>query len=89
MRLSEYIISKNDFTGVAMIRLAYNGISHDYSKWRINGQYIFFYDDNMKVSHILWTTDSIKLIDDTHVVIGHDNKHDIAMELFYGGAILP
>ena len=88
MRLSQYIIEKNDFSGVAMIRLAYNGTSHDYSKWRVNGQYIFFYDNHLKVSHVLWTTDSIKVIDDTKIIVSHDGKDDIGMELFYGGAIL-
>lgn len=87
MRLSQYIIEKNDFGGVAMIRLVYNGLSHDYTKWRVNGQYIFFYDEHLKVAHILWTTDTIKVIDETSIVISHDNKHEIGLELFYGGAI--
>ena len=88
MRLSEFIIDKNDFSEVAIIRLIYDGKSNDYSRWRVNGTYIFFYDDTMKVSHMLWTTDSIKVIDDNRIIINHDNKHDIALELFYGGAIL-
>lgn len=89
MRLSQYILEKNDFDGVSMIRLIYKEKYYDYSKWKISGQNIFFYDDNLKVTHILWTTDPIEVVDDVRIIIGHDNnKHKIALELFYGGAIL-
>jgi len=88
MRLSQYVLEKNDFDGVAVIRLIYQEKYYDYSKWKISDQNIFFYDDNLKVTHVLWTTDSIELVDDIRIIIKHDNKHKIALELFYGGAIL-
>lgn len=91
MTLSDYLTAKNKFSGIAMIRLVYNGISYDYNKWKISGQNIFFYDDSLKVTHVLWTTDDIKEIDDVHVMINQDSdpKYIVALELFYGGAILP
>lgn len=88
MRLSQYIIEKNDFSGVVMIRLSYNGENYDYSKWRVNGQYLFFYDNTMKVSHILWTTDPITIMDDNRIILLHNDKDQIEMKMFYGGAIL-
>jgi hypothetical protein len=90
MTLSDYLTIKNKFAGVAMIRLVYNGISYDYSKWKISGQNIFFYDNELKVTHVLWTTENIKEIDDVHIIINPDidPKYTIGLELFYGGAIL-
>lgn len=91
MTLSDYLTTKNKFAGVAMIRLVYKGISYDYSKWKISGQNIFFYNDELKVTHVLWTTENIKEIDEVHIIINPDTdpKYTIALELFYGGAILP
>lgn len=88
MRLSQYVLEKNDFDGVSMIRLIYNEKSYDYSKWKISGQNIFFYDNDLKVGHVLWTTDPAKVIDDNRIIVEHDTKNSIALELFYGGAIL-
>lgn len=88
MILSQYLINKNNFSGVAMIRIVYKGGCYDYSKWRLSNEYLFFYDDNFKIIHMLYITDCIKEIDDTHIVINYDNKYDIGLELFYGGAIL-
>jgi hypothetical protein len=90
MTLSNYITTKNKFAGVAMIRLVYNGISYDYNKWKISGQNIFFYDDSLKVTHVLWTTDDITEIDDVHIIVNKDSdsKYTVGLELFYGGAIL-
>ena len=89
MTLLDYSTAKNKFSGVAMIRLSYNAGYYDYSIWKISGQNIFFYDENLKVCHVLWTTDPIKVIDDNHIVISQDDKYDIGLEFFYGGAILP
>jgi hypothetical protein len=88
--LADWIKEKNKFDNVAMIRLVYKGISYDYSKWKISGQNIFFYDDELKATHVLWTTENIKKIDDVHVIINPDTdpKYTVALELFYGGAIL-
>jgi hypothetical protein len=88
MTLSEYLLSKNSFDGVAMIRLVYNGHSHDYTKWKVSGQNLFFFDTNMKVCHILWTTDTISVVDENHITIAIKNNETIGLELFYGGAIL-
>ena len=41
----------------------------------------------MKASHILWTTDPLQIVDDTHAVYA-PGDYDIGLELFYGGAIL-
>jgi hypothetical protein len=44
----------------------------------------------MKVGHILWTTEDITVIDETHIIINEgDDKYSVGLELFYGGAILP
>jgi hypothetical protein len=87
--LSDWIKEKNKFTSVSMIRLVYDGVAHDYTKWKFSGQNIFFYDSNNKVETILWTTETITIVDDNCIVInaGH-NKLNIGLELFYGGAIL-
>lgn len=89
-KLSDWINEKNKFDGVSMVRLVYDGRTHDYTRWKFSGQNIFFFHDDMKVGHILWTTEDINIIDETHIVIneGHD-KYSIGLELFYGGAILP
>jgi hypothetical protein len=89
MTLARYLQDKDKFSSVVMIRLVYDGKSHDYTRWKFSGQNIFFFDDNMKVSHVLWTTEDISEIDDTHVIINPDNtKLSIGLELFYGGATL-
>lgn len=90
MRLSEYLINKNDLGGITMIRLIYKETSFDYSKWKISGQNVFFYDNNLKVGHVLWTTDNVNIIDDTKITINADTdpKYTVQVELFYGGAIL-
>lgn len=85
--LARYIADNSDLVGVAMIRLVYNNKSWDYSHWKISGQNLFFFDENMKVGHILWTTDPIKQIDDNHIIYSPDN-HAVGLELFYGGATL-
>ncbi len=89
MTLSRFIQDKNKFDGVVMIRLIYDGKSHDYSRWKLSGQNIFFFDDNMKVGHVLWTTEDISEVDDTHIIINPnpDPKYVIGLELFYGGVI--
>jgi len=88
--LARYLQDKDKFSGVAMIRLVHDGKSHDYTRWKFSGQNIFFFDDSMKVSHVLWTTEDISEIDDTHIIINpnSDSKYVIGLELFYGGAIL-
>ena len=87
--LAKYLQSKDNFNGVSMIRLVYNNQSYDYTVWKFSGQNIVFYDDSMRVCHILWTNDTIEVIDDTHVIINYiEDKHKIGLELFYGGAIL-
>lgn len=90
MKLDRFIQDKNQFEGVSMIRLIYNSISHDYTLWKFSGQNIFFFDNSMKVGHVLWTTETIKTIDDNHIIINPDSdpKYTIGLELFYGGVIL-
>lgn len=85
--LARYIADKSDFVGVAMIRLVYNGGFWDYNHWKISGQNLFFFDENMRVGHILWTTDPIKEVDENHVVYCPDNRA-VGLELFHGGATL-
>ena len=80
----EWIKDKDRFDGVSMIRLVIDGQANDYSKWKLSGQNIFFFDNNGKLDMALWTTDKIKIINDTSIVI-NDN---IGLEIFYGGAIL-
>ncbi len=58
-KLSDWINEKNKFDGVSMVRLVYNGQAHDYTRWKFSGQNIFFFHDDMKVGHILWTTDQV------------------------------
>lgn len=82
--LAQWILDKNKFSGVSMIRLIYDGKEHDYTKWKLSGKNIFFYNNN-KIETSLWTTDKIKIIDDVRIVI----NNDIGLELFYGGALLP
>ena len=87
MKLSDYLLDKQNLVGVCMIRLTYNNGYWDYTRWKFSGQNIFFFNEDMKVGHILWTTDPIKLVDDTHAVYA-PGDYDIGFELFYGGAIL-
>jgi hypothetical protein len=86
--LSDWIKNKNKFDGVSMIRLVYDGKAHDYTRWKFSGQNIFFFDNDMKVGHVLWTTESIKIIDETHIITNEGHIHSVGLELFYGGAIL-
>ena len=87
MTLSEYLLSKNNLDGVAMIRLVYNGSFQDYTKWKSSDPYFFLFDNNMKINHILWLTENVSVVDENHIttIINNDT---IGMELFYGGAIL-
>ena len=87
--LVRYYQDKNLFDGVAMIRLVHDGVYEDYSKWVCDKNNLFFFDDSMKIGHILFMSDPIKEIDDTHITINPDNpKFCIGLELFYGGATL-
>jgi hypothetical protein len=87
--LARYFKDKNNFDAVVMIRLVHDGVYEDYSKWITDNNYLFFFDDSMKISHILFLNDPIKEIDETHITINLDNpKFCIGLELFYGGAIL-
>ena len=83
--LNRYLVDKDDFNGVAMIRLAYNGGFWDYTKWRISDKHLFFFNQDMRVGHILWISDPIKEIDNTHITVD-DGLSTIGLELFYGGA---
>lgn len=86
--LSRYFTDKNSFEGVALVRLVYDGVYEDYSRWSINNNNLFFFDDSMKVGHILFLTDPIKEIDEIHIMVNPDNsKLCVGLELFYGGAI--
>lgn len=87
MTLSDYILKNPQLDSIVMIRLIYNGGYWDYTNWKISGQNIFFFNEDMKVGHILWTTDTIKQVDDTHIIYQPENKN-IGLEFFYGGAIL-
>ena len=85
--LARYFADKGDFKSVAMIRLVHDGVYEDYSRWTVDNNNLFFFDDSMKVGHILFLTDPIKEIDDTHIRINLDNpKLCLGLELFYGGA---
>jgi hypothetical protein len=87
--LADWIKEKNKFDGVSMIRLIYDGQAHDYSRWKFSGQNIFFFENNMKVGHVLWTTENITIIDENHIIINEDNdKYACALTIYYGGAIL-
>ena len=86
--LSDCIKEKNKFDGVSMVRLIHDGQAHDYNRWKFSGQNIFFFENDMKVGHILWITENITVIDDNHIIINEGHEHSIGMELFYGGAIL-
>ena len=85
--LGQYYKDKSYFDGVSMIRLVYNGGYWDYTHWKSSGQNLFFFDEDMKASHILWTTDPLQIVDDTNAVYA-PGDYDIGFELFYGGAIL-
>jgi len=100
MKLSDYLLDKQDLVGVCMIRLTYyshrrecrgparsRALYWDYTRWKFSGQNIFFFNEDMRVGHILWTTDPIKVVDDTHAIYV-PGDYDIGLELFYGGAIL-
>lgn len=80
----EWIRDKNKFVGVAMVRIVIDSQAHDYTKWKFNGQNIFFFDENNEPNLTLWTTDQIKIIDENTIVI----NDKIGLELFYGGANL-
>jgi hypothetical protein len=85
--LARYYKDKNNFDGVAMIRLAHDGIYEDYSKWVSDSSYLFLFDNSMKIGHILLFTDPVKEIDDTHITINLDKPNlCLGLELFYGGA---
>jgi len=87
--LADWVQEKNKFDGVSMVRLIHNGQAHDYTKWKFSGQNIFFFENDMKVGHILWTTDKIKIIDENHIIGNEDNdKYVYALTIYYGGAIL-
>jgi len=87
--LARYFADKNSFGSVAVVRLVHDGVYEDYCRWAVYNNNLFFFDDSMKVGHILFLTDPIKEIDDTHVVVNPDNsKLCVGLELFYGGAIL-
>lgn len=87
--LARYFADKNNFGGVAAVRLVHDGVYEDYSRWAINDNYLFFFDDSMKVGHILFLADPIKEIDDTHITVNLDiPKLCVGLELFYGGALL-
>ena len=87
--LNRYLSDKNDFESVAVIRLVHDGVYEDYSRWTADNNNLFFFDDSMKVGHILFLSDPIKEIDDIHIIINPDNpKLCVGLELFYGGAIL-
>jgi hypothetical protein len=87
--LARYFSDKNNFESVVVVRLVHDGIYEDYSRWTADKNNLFFFDDSMKVGHILFLTDLVKEIDDTHITINPDNpKLCVGLELFYGGAIL-
>jgi len=90
--LSRYLQDKNQLSGVVMIRLVYNGKSYDYSAWKFSENNVFLFDENMRIDHILWKDDIITVVDETKIVLSMITnsgiKRMIALELFYGGAII-
>jgi hypothetical protein len=87
--LSDWIKEKNKFDGVSMVRLIHNRQAHDYTKWKFSGQNIFFFENDMKIGHILWITENITVIDENRIIINEDNeKYTCALTIYYGGAIL-
>lgn len=87
--LARYFADKDNFKSVAMIRLVHDGVYEDYSRWTVDNNNLFFFDDRMKIGHILFLTDPIKEIDDTHITVNLDDpKFCVGLELFYGGAII-
>lgn len=85
--LKEYLLSNSKIDGVCMIRLAYNGGYWDYTTWSFHQPYLFFFDENMKVSHLLFLDQKIREIDENHILYSPD-KYKIGIEFFYGGAVL-
>lgn len=87
--LARYILDKNNFDNIAMIRIIHNGIYEDFTKWRVENQNLFFFDNSMKISHILFTADNIEEVDDNHAIVNPNNsRFCVGLELFYGGASL-
>lgn len=85
--LKQYIVNNTRLDSVCMIRLTYNETSWDYNNWSINDSNLFFFDEDMRVGHILSNNNPIKEIDETHIIYSPD-KHKMGLEFFYGGAIL-
>lgn len=87
--LARYFADKKAFEGVAVIRLVHDGVYEDYSRWVVDNNNLFFFDNRMKIGHILFLADPVKEIDDTHITVNLENpKLCVGLELFYGGAIL-
>jgi len=88
--VAQYIQDKDHLSGVSMIRLVYSGGYWDYTRWKFSEQNMFFFNDDMKVGHMLWLRDTLSIVDDNKLIINVqcNTKQIIALELFYGGAIL-
>jgi hypothetical protein len=72
-----------------MLRLVYDGGYWDYTKWRITTDNLFLFDNSMKISQILWLSDTVSIVDETKILVNAKNntEESIGIELFYGGVI--
>jgi len=82
--LGDYIKKQDDLSAVAMVRISVNGQIYDYTNWKLTAKKLYLFDENYKISHILWLSDLVTIKNDYEIIL-QNKKILIQIELFYGG----
>jgi hypothetical protein len=88
MKLSQ-VLSDKKLLSVVMINIMnHNDNSYSYSLWKLEQDKLYLFDDEYRISNILFLDWDLEEIEPNSYYITTNQKYKLKIDLYYGGAIL-
>jgi hypothetical protein len=88
MKLSQALSDKK-LSSVVMINIMnHNDNSYSYSLWKLEQDKLYLFDDEYRISNILFLDWDLEEIEPNSYYITTNQKYKLKIDLYYGGAIL-
>jgi hypothetical protein len=87
MKLSE-VLSNEKLSSVVMINvLNHNDNSYSYNLWELEQDKLFLFDNEYKISHILFLDWMVEEIEPNSYFLTTNQNYRLKLDLYFGGAI--
>jgi hypothetical protein len=87
MKLSE-VLSNEKLSSVAMINiLNHNDNSYSYNLWKLEKDKLFLFDNEYKISHILFLDWIVEEIEPGSYFVKTNQNYTLKLDLYFGGSI--